>query len=64
MCIRRGWGVHGRLGVTQPFFELQTPDFTWKFILTVPTKYEKKLVRGETGRHWAPDISTKMQQEQ
>ena len=27
--------------ITQPFFELQTPDFVWKFILTVPTNYAK-----------------------
>ena len=26
------------LALTQPFFELQTPDFAWKFIWTVPTK--------------------------
>ena len=33
--------------ITQPFFELQTPDFAWKFVWTVPTNYEKKnLVRG------------------
>ena len=25
--------------VTQPFFELQTPDFAWKFVWTVPTKW-------------------------
>ena len=23
-------------------FELQTPDFAWKFVWTVPTNYEKK----------------------
>ena len=28
--------------ITQPFFELQTPDFAWKFVWTVPTNYEKK----------------------
>ena len=26
------------LAITQPFFELQIPDFVWKFIWTVPTK--------------------------
>ena len=31
--------------ITQPFFELQTPDFAWKFLLTILTNYEKK-VRG------------------
>jgi len=29
--------------ITQPFFELQTPDFAWKFVWTVPTNYEKKI---------------------
>ena len=28
--------------ITQPFFELQTPDFVWKFVWTVPTNYEEK----------------------
>ena len=23
--------------ITQPFFELQTPDFAWKFVWTDPT---------------------------
>ena len=33
--------------ITQPFFELQTPDFAWKFVWTVPTNYEIFfLVRG------------------
>ena len=27
------------------FFELQTPDFAWKFVWTVPTNYEKKVVK-------------------
>ena len=27
--------------ITQPFFELQTPDFAWMFIWTVPTKLYK-----------------------
>ena len=30
--------------ITQPFFELQPPDFAWKFVWTVPTNYEKKFV--------------------
>ena len=25
--------------ITQPFFELQTPDFAWKFVWTVPSKW-------------------------
>ena len=33
--------------ITQPFFELQTPDFAGKFVWTVPTNYETFfLVRG------------------
>ena len=27
--------------ITQPFFELQPPDFAWKFVWTVPTNYIK-----------------------
>ena len=61
MCQKGRWGKR-RQGVNPPFFELQIPDFAWKFIWTVPTNYEKKLVIG--GRHWAPAISTKAQQEQ
>ena len=34
------------------FLELQTPDFAWKFVETVPTNYEKKLVRGV--KKWLP----------
>ena len=36
---RQKGGSHRRQGVTQPFFELQTPYFAWKFIWTVPTNY-------------------------
>ena len=36
----------GRQGVTQPYFELQTPDFAWKFVWIVLTNYEIFLVRG------------------
>ena len=32
--------------ITRPFFELQTPDFAWKFVWTVPTNYEIFLVLG------------------
>ena len=28
--------------INQPFFELQIPDFAWKFVWTVPTNYERK----------------------
>ena len=27
--------------ITWPFFELQPPDFAWKFVWTVPTNYAK-----------------------
>ena len=27
--------------ITQPFFELQTSDFAWKFVWTVLTNYAK-----------------------
>ena len=26
--------------ITQPFFELQTPDFAWKFVWIVQIKYK------------------------
>jgi len=29
-----------QITITQSFFELQTPDFAWKFIWTVRTKYK------------------------
>ena len=28
--------------ITQPFFELHTPDFAWKFVWTVQTDYKSK----------------------
>ena len=31
------------LAITQPFFELQTRDFAWKFVWTIPTNYEQKI---------------------
>ena len=31
--------------ITQPFFELQTPDFAWKFIWTVLTYYKSTKVQ-------------------
>ena len=37
---RKRGGSQGRQGVTQPFFELQTPDFAWNFVWTVSTNYE------------------------
>ena len=33
--------LSGRISaMTPPFFELQTPDFAWQFVWTVPTNYE------------------------
>ena len=29
--------------ITEPFFELQTPDFAWKFVWTVWTNFDKIL---------------------
>ena len=34
-------GVSGRQGVTQPFFELHTPDFEWKFVWIVSINFEQ-----------------------
>ena len=39
-------GGLGVSGVTQPFFELKTPEFAWKFVWTVPKNFEQKIVRG------------------
>ena len=30
-----------KIPITRPFFELQTRDFAWKFLWTVPTNYAK-----------------------
>ena len=35
-----------KLSITHSFFELQTLDFVWKLVWTVPTNYEIFLVRG------------------
>ena len=45
-------GIQERQGVTQPFFEIQTPDCACKG------------GGQKNGGHWAPAISTKAQQEQ
>ena len=29
------------LAITQPFFELQTPDFAWKFVWIVSANFEQ-----------------------
>ena len=31
--------------ITQPFFELQTPDFAWNFVWIVPTNYKSTKVQ-------------------
>ena len=31
--------------ITQPFFELQTPDFAWKFVWIVQIKYKSTKVQ-------------------
>ena len=33
-----------RAPVTEQFFELQTPDFAWKFVWTEPTNYAKNVL--------------------
>ena len=30
--------------ITQPFFELQTPDFAWKFLWNVQTNYANFVI--------------------
>ena len=34
-----------KLSITHSFFEVETPDFAWKFVLTVRTKYTHKKVQ-------------------
>ena len=43
-------GQNTKLSITQSFFELQTPDFAWKFVWTVqPTdKVQKVATRQKT----------------
>ena len=33
-------GHNTKLSITQSFFELQTPDFAWKFVWTVQPNYK------------------------
>ena len=33
-----------KLSITHSFFELQSPDFAWKFVWTVRTKYKSTKV--------------------
>ena len=46
--------------ITQPFFELQTPDFAWKFVWIFRTNYKSKKVKKYISTHnsaifWATD---------
>ena len=34
-----------KLSITRSFFEVETPDFAWKFVWTVRTKYTHKKVQ-------------------
>ena len=36
-----------KLSITRLFFELETPDFAWKFVWTIPTKYTHKKYKVE-----------------
>ena len=40
-----GNGENTKLSITRSFFELDTPDFAWKFVWTVRTKYTHKKVQ-------------------
>ena len=53
--MRSGTAEIIKLSITCSFFELETPDFAWKFVRTVRTKYKtyKKFL-----------ISTKVQSTQ
>ena len=39
---RSGMAENTKLSITHSFFELETPDFAWKFVWTVWTNYEKE----------------------
>ena len=39
---RSGTTKNTKLSITRSFFELETPDFAWKFVWTVRTKYTHK----------------------
>ena len=41
---KSGGVTEGCQGVTQPFLELQTPDFAWEFVWTVQTNDRKIFV--------------------
>ena len=45
-------GQNTKLSITQSFFELQTPDFAWKFVWTVqPTDKVQKYKRYKTEKY-------------
>ena len=41
----KGTALNTKLNITHLFFELQTPDFAWKFVWTVQTKYKSTKVK-------------------
>ena len=38
---KKKWPLNIKLSITISFFELQSPDFAWKFVWTVQTKVQK-----------------------
>ena len=36
---------NSKVSITHSFFELETPDFAWKFVWTVRKKYPHKKVQ-------------------
>ncbi len=51
-----------KLSITHSFFELQSPDFVWKFVWTVRTKYKstksiKVLITWPFFKLQTPDFS-------
>ena len=43
-AARDGATPNTKLSITHSFFELQTPDFAWKFVWIVRTNYKGKKV--------------------
>ena len=42
---RNGRGQNTKLSITHSFFELQTPDFAWKFVWIFRKNYKSKEVQ-------------------
>ena len=40
---RLGMGQKTKLSISPSFFELQTPNFAWKFVWTIRTNYKNKM---------------------